>query len=242
MKMYKLSVTKGELKSLSDTEILFFVEIGRLLNEINILHKVTYFPRHDAKSTLEIKAYNLQTFVFLTISIGKLREAWDLIVNLFIKGKNSLCAQYEPLLEPEGKECFKSLKRYFGRENLIHKVRNITFHYDFKRTQQQLAKASDSHVFEMYLSENQGNCLYGMSFTLSLFSLSDLTNADDAKAALETVFNEAQEVSKWFTVFLNYCFLAIAKKHNLDVPLTEVEIRDKIKLSDFRLPFFVEPN
>ena len=127
MKVLKLALSKQEFERLSDEEQVLFIQIGMMLNEINILHKATYFCRRDGVTEIENKGQNAQSYYFLSVLVGKLCECWVALGKSFFG--SGLSREYEGRLSNKGRENLQHLKRYFGRNEWISDVRNrFSFH------------------------------------------------------------------------------------------------------------------
>jgi len=238
MKIYKVLVSKKELESLPEIELNFFIQACRMLNEINILHKITTFSNKESKSDAERRAQNSQSLSLLTILAGKLYEGWVLLEKIYFGAK--LSKAYHSLLPSEAVNSLNNLKFYFGKsDNLVKKVRNqIAFHYDSLEILEQFRKAPQDQVFEIYLSEYQGNCCYFMSNVLLLDAILEWTGISDPLKATDTFFKEVLSAARWFIEFLNHCLVTFAK-NNIEWDLEEIEIPDPPNIAEVAIPYFV---
>lgn len=235
MQLHKISITKTKLKSISEDEQIFFVQITNFLNDINILQKLVVFSNKEVEDDTVRKAQNSQSFFILSILAGKLWEGWQLLQ------KNSkLLRTYEPLLDSIGKESLKNLRKYFSKDNLINHVRSkFAFHYDSDEIKNEIQETSEDTVFELFLSENQGNCLYYMSNVLVSSAILSSIDKSDALKALDRFFFEILEETKMFHSFYNSCLVSIAEKH-LEKKYENVEIPEPPDIREVWLPYFVK--
>ena len=246
MKLYKLEIPKEHLTALPEKEMLFFVQIGTILNEIHILHKLTLFSNKEAETDVETRASNSQSFFLLLILSGKLFESWNVLQSLFFRGQSPLSNEYENLLPEEAKEDLDKIKNYFGRGNtLIHKIRNkFSFHYDQNEIKKALLNHPDDEPFEIYLSHSRGNCFYYASTMLIMNAVLESTGKDisDPESALIQFFDEVSNLAGWMLNFLNPCLLIVAKKLNRDQSQIKetVEIKNPPNPDDVFLPPFIK--
>ena len=110
MKLYKISIPKKKLRSLTERELLFLVQMGSILNEVNALERLILLSHKTPDNPIELKAQKYQSFFLLLLLIGKLWEIWQLLQNLYFKGQ--LSKEYESYLPDEAKESLKYIKKY----------------------------------------------------------------------------------------------------------------------------------
>ena len=78
-----------DVESLPDSELIFFIQACRILNDLNILHKTTTMSNKVVDSEIERKAQNSQTLSFFILLAGKLYEGWELVQASFFRSKLS---------------------------------------------------------------------------------------------------------------------------------------------------------
>ena len=98
MNLYKLKISKEHLTLLPEKEMLFFVQMGTMLNDIYILHKLIWFANKETKTEVETRANNSQSFFLLLILSGKFYEGWKVLQSLFFKGRMKLSREYDKYL------------------------------------------------------------------------------------------------------------------------------------------------
>lgn len=237
MELYKVSVDNKEFKSVPQKEVLFFVQAGAILNELNILHKLLYISNRSVKGTVETKAQNSQTLFILSILTGKLWESWRFLEKSFFATKIS--KDYDQLLPEEAKNQLIDLKFYFGKENLIKEVRKkLAFHYDAKEIERAVDEILKGDIPEFYLSEDQGNSYFYIADLIRLKTILDYTGISEAFEALDKFFTEVLNVAKLFILFLNHCLVVVARNHK-NWKLEKIHIKDPPKINDILLPYFV---
>ncbi len=77
----------------------------------------------------------------------------------------------------------------------------------------QIINAPDLESFEMYLSEEYGNCFYSIAHDLLNTSILEDIDSDDQTKAMKKYFQEIMDVTKWFLNFSQDCILVISKKY-----------------------------
>ena len=241
MKLYKISIPKRKLRSLTERELLFLVQMGSILNEVNALERLIFLSYKSPDNQIELKAQKYQSFFLLLLLIGKLWEIWRLLQNLYFKGQ--LSKEYESYLPQEGKDSLKYIKNYYSKKGAwLKRVRDkISFHYDLDSLRKEIDKMPDDAEFEMYLSEDQGNSLYISSGALTMFTLLEcIGDYMDPEYALKTYFSELGDLTKNIIVFFNYCMMCIGIKNKWDENiLEEVDIPDPPDIKNFVMPYFL---
>ena len=113
MEFYKKTFSKADFSSIPEQEKVLFVKITALLNELNILQKVTLLSYNNLNSPNDTikRAQLAQTNFFILLTIGKLNEGWKTITNNFFNSKIS--KEYSDLFDKETKEGIEYLKKYF---------------------------------------------------------------------------------------------------------------------------------
>lgn len=238
MKVFRGTILKEELEFLTKSELNFLIQACSILNEINILHKITLFSNKDVKTDAGRRAQNSQSLFLFIILTGKLWEGWELVEKAYFGTK--LSKTYHNLLPQEGIDRLSDLKSYFSKsDNLVKKVRNkIAFHYDSSEMLDQFRKAPKNEIFEIYLSESQGNCFYFLPSVLLLNAILEWTGISDSMKATDAFFSDVLTIARWFIDFLNLCVVTIAKK-NVQWKWEEIDIPDPVGIDEVVLPYFV---
>jgi hypothetical protein len=237
LKIYKLSIRKEGLSHIPEKEQILFLQIGVMLNEIQILYKVTYFCNKKGLTEIEAKGQITQSFFFHSILVGKLWECWEVLRKTFFSG--TLSKEYAQILSSDGNVSINKLKKYFGRNQWMSKVRNkISFHHDQTEIQKQIKLMPDDKLLEIYLGEAQGNSLHYGSSILHLAGVLGWIDESDEKGAIGRYLSETQSVAGDFLEFLNHLLVALTKKY-LNLKFEENEIPDPPSCGELYLPFFV---
>jgi hypothetical protein len=243
MKLFKVEIPKSKLSSIPEDERVFFVLFGALLNDLSMFQKLMIFSTNP-KTTNQVErtAQISQTLCLARFQIGILSEGWQLLQQKFFG--TGLSKKYEPLLSEPIKENFDKLKDFFsGKDNWMTSVRNnFCFHYPSSEEIKKLIdEAPASEIFEIYMSEYFGNCLFSMSNTLINFGILKAMEKPDTQTAMDRWLQDAMKVARWFGDFLGECLLIIANKH-LGLKSYEVEIPEPPDINEVTLPYFIKGN
>jgi len=252
----KFSIPFKTIKSLPEQERVAFVYLSRALNEINMLYKLSFRFIKKPQDEIERTAQETQQFLLFVILIGKLWETWKLLQKVFFTGPSKEYEQYladtSNITDPQERSfCEKAryslekLKKYFGKENIINKIRNeAAFHYAPDVMKRVINKFKDNGKFDIYLPQAQGNARYQTPNIIFKACIIDLVNKDDKlteKQAWNQAKNEVDEVTEYLINFLGH-YLGFIAAEKIDVNKWEKkEFRvPLVKPQDFYLPYFFD--
>jgi len=241
MELLKLEISKSKLLSVPKNERVFFVQAGNLLNDLSMLQKLALFTTNTKTTNKTVRtAQNLQALYLIRIQAGKLDEGWELLhKNYFGAG---LSKNYDRMLSQSEEQCLDNIKKYFNsNRNLISLVRDYTFHY-FTSSEQILQLIDDappSEIFEVFMSDYYGNCVFSMSNVLITFAILKSTGITHTEKAMRKLLRDVNEVTKWFGHFLGGCLLIFVKEH-LGLKSTKVDIPEPSDINEVALPFFIK--
>ena len=242
MELLKFEIPMSKLSSISKGEKAFFVQICNFLNDLSILQKLTLFSTSKkATNAIERTAQNIQTLSLLRIQAGKLHEGWKILHRNFFK--KGFSQKYLDKLTPSEKHSYDKVRIYFDdKKNLISWIRNnFAFHYFTEpRTIKKLFdKVSDSEIFEIFVSEFYGNCVFSMSNTLLTFAILKYTGITDTEKAMGKLLGDVTRITSWFGHFLGRFLVVFAEKH-LGLKSTPVEIPEPPDINEVTLPYFIK--
>ena len=237
-----LNIPTASWDTLEENEQTFFIQITHLLNEINILRKLTLISSGNALNSsdeVERRGHYCQTQFFLRMLAGKLNEGWEMLQRDFWGTKLSI--DYEKKLSQPGQSSLKKLKQYFSANNNIKLIRNqFAFHYDSEEIKEIIKEIPPSEVPHLIFAEHRINCLYSLSDIIVNWAILRSINPTDPKRALETLIDEIViGVSSYFQEFGFACIEIIVNKLGLMNKSKEIEIPDPPSIDDVKLPYFV---
>jgi hypothetical protein len=227
-----------------EAERAFLLLAGHMQNELNSLHKVFAWCLHgqDQESPIEKLANGVQAQIYARLLAGKLLEAWNALGTAFFGARIS--QRIEASLDPVAREALAKLKIYFGKSNLIYRVRNsFAFHYTAEEFEHHWAKVADNPNFEIVLGGTVGNNLDIASELVINRAVVNSTNQQDESAALQTFFDEVQSTAGHFTAFLEGAILMLLESV-LPSPLVSQSrtesIEPRFAFEDVAIPHFYD--
>ncbi len=241
MELLKFEIPKSKLLSVPKNEQVFFVQAGNLLNDLSMLQKLSIFTTNTEDTNKTVRtAQNLQALCLIRIQAGKLDEGWQLLHKNYFGAV--LSEKYDRMLSQSEKQCLDNIKKYFNNNrNLISLVRDYTFHYFTLSEQisQLIDDAPISEIFEVFMSDYFGNCVFSMSNVLTTFAILKSTGITNTEEAMRKLLRDVNEVTQWFGHFLGGCLLIFVKEH-LGLKSTKVDIPEPPDINEVALPFFIK--
>lgn len=245
MIIHKISIPKKKLEDMPERERALFFGLGHLANEINILQKhfLWCIPKTDKEE--EQWAALTQSLVLSKVLAGKLYEGWSLIEKSFFNSK--LSKEYESRLSEDGATALNSLRQYFNQKkegNLISKVRNkFAFHYDIHEISKRFKTLSETNELSILLGQECGNSLYYASEIIMIHSLIEEIGTDDPQEAIDQLFDDITNVSRWQMDFIEAALAIVIDTHMgetlEDLGAQKIKIAASENLDSIRIPFFV---
>jgi|LQYC01.1.fsa_nt_gi hypothetical protein len=174
MNIDKYVIPKNKLLSFSKEKRNFFILLGHMQNEINILLKCILF-KLDFDTTNEPQHMGDMSYslMFLRLMASKLFAAWEILTK---KGKNKKIPEWlEPILPPEIKDMWKKFIDYFNNpKNNLKVIRNkFGFHYDKEIIDYgfQNLTIREERDLKLFLTEKVGNSLNTLSDVIIFASI-----------------------------------------------------------------------
>lgn len=240
-KLFKYKIDKGALSKIDKEERSFFFALGHVANEINILNKQTVWSG-EFKSDDDwcVKGQITLSLFFHRTLAGKLNEANELIRQSFLSKKFS--KDYVALSDSETKEVLEQIKKYFGKSNIVNKIRNShAFHYSSEDFSGNCEEVPDE--LELFLHKTQGNSLYYASELMATYAMMKSCGEDDFSKLFGDIVNELISVSKLILSF-SHLFMSmfmVKYSENISSPTPEeLELGELPKFSQVNIPWFIE--
>ena len=236
--IHTIKIEKSVIEKMTEHERKFFIVSGHVLNEINFFGKILLWtiPHNKCESKLHDQASATQQLASAKVLAGKLYESWGVIQKLYLKTK--LSSETDDLLEEESKKALIELKKYFGKQNLIASIRNkFSFHYDYNDLNSAFSEMAENEDWNIYLSEQNSNCLYYLSELVVNQSMLKAIDAIDQATALSRIITELIDFSGKFIDFLSGYINAMSDKY-FQIHMNDTQIVEGPKLIEVTVPYF----
>lgn len=240
MKLNKITINKKQLSLIPERERTLLIQIGHLSNEISFFHKLLIISYKKSDSDIERKVHTSQASIIARVYIGKLFEGWQILKENFID--TELFKEYEPKLPDPGRLALQNLMKYFGTRNLIVKIRNnFSFHFPSQKLlKRQFEMIEDSAEFLIFIAEEIANSHYYMSEEIVSQAMLNMVDAGTLQEAMDIIYRDLLEVSKWLVDFNGNCLVAILDRYfELDqFEIEAIEVGEPPKINEITIPFF----
>ena len=243
MLLQRWSISSKLIAAMPDSERALFFLLGHAINEINVFNKLFYLSnQYDQSKKWEQHAHVTLGMALARALVGKLLEAWNLLGTAYFASKLSLT--YGSKLDANAQSALKELGRYFGRENLINKVRNsFAFHYEVKDVRAVLSSELNADELVSYMGETNANTVHYFSEYAINYAMLGSISADPADA-MSRLMAESQKVVGWFNDAAQAIMFTLAETYLLaedgTISTNEVEIGQVPVAEDLEIPFFIE--
>lgn len=241
MKIRTYTISKQALTAMPAKERDFFLLAGHFANEIIFLSKLLAITRVRASEKILEKTELIQALIVQKIFAGKLCEGWTMIERYYYG--TGISKTYDKFLETRSKESLTNLKRYFGKQNRIKKVRNsYSFHYSPGKIEPTIKKMEDGDEFDMYIADTNINTLYYMSESVINKAMFHELEPNDPQNSFANFYQDIVDISGLLLTFIHNFMKVAAGRHFVQTesnPVSEEIGIDPVSLEDLRLPFFV---
>lgn len=244
MRLHHFKLRRETLESVPDAERTLLVLLGHAANELSVLTKLFHFcatPADEAEVLMQ--ARNAQALVLGRLLTGKIYECWQLLQSAYFGSQVS--RTYAPLLDPAPSAAIDSLGRYFGRDNVIERVRNrFAFHYSPDQVPLGFAKLIDGDSLDIYLSETNANTLYSFAESVTGRALMESIDPADHSRSVGTLIDETTDAIGWLNEAIAGIFTTCFRRHiggNIyELGAKPLDIEGAPDWKSVAIPYFVE--
>lgn len=236
MKIHTIHVPKAKLEKIPEIERAFYVHIGHLRHELMVLKKLLELSAKESPENPVLRDVGLsQQFIISRLIAGKVWEGWELTRKAYFSTKLSLTIGSD--LPEDTKEALAALKKYFGKKNIIDRMRNeFAFHYDPLRIRTQLSLIEETDELKIYIADTE-DVFFQLSEIIVGSAMLEAVQPGDFVVAAEKFFKEIMNLSSQLVDFCDGCLHHMIKKY-IGYQSEEAEIPDPPRCDDLRLPFF----
>lgn len=242
MKIHSIPVPKTKLDKIPEIDRAFYFHMGHLRNEVMVLMKLLDWSSNTATDNPILTDVKVsQTFILSALLAGKLCGGWELIGKAYFATKLSLSIGSG--LPDKARLSLEGLKKYFGKKNLIHGVRNaFAFHYDLTAIRAQLSAVEETDDLRIYVAKTSANVFYQMSEIIVGSAMLEAIEPGDFLAATKRFTKEVMDVSLRFIDFCDGCLEHMSDQYlgvtAEELNAEEVEIPEPPNRNELHIPFF----
>jgi len=244
MQLHHIKLTKEQLDSIPEVERTLLVLLAHAANELSVLGKVFHFAIKDpGDDPVLIEARNAQALTFGRILSGKIFECWQLLRRAFFQ--TQLSREYEVLFDDQSRAALSALKKYFGKQNIIEKVRNkFAFHYAPDQNAPGYATLGEGDVLDIYLAQKNANTLYVFAETIAGRALMECIDPIDHSRSIAALIDETSAAIRWLDEVIAACMLTCLNRYVggdlYTLGANVVEVVGAPDSQDVAIPYFIE--
>jgi len=190
VRIHHIGLSKERLGQIPAAERNLFVLLGHAANEVGVLAKLFHYcaGNHSEEPILE-KAEHTQALLLARLLTGKIYEFWNLLQTGYFR--SVLSRTYHDALDDEARSALDAMKRYFGQDNLVARVRNgHAFHYDVQQIENGFQTVLESEPLDICLSEPNANSLYAFADTIAGRAMLEAICPSDPEKAFAMLISE----------------------------------------------------
>lgn len=243
VRIHHIVLSKEQLSKIPEPERNLFVLLGHSANEVNVLAKLFHFcaGNHSKEPLLE-KAAHTQALLLGRLLTGKIYEFWQLMQTGYFA--NPLSRTYHEALDSEARSALDAMKRYFGRDNLVARVRNgHAFHYDVKQIADGFRTVVEGDALDIYLSDMNANSLYAFADKIAGRAMLEDIRLGDPAAAFGMLVSETSRAIGWINILTGTLMVTCLERNlgrNLYSSAAVIELEGVPSSQAVSIPYFVE--
>jgi len=241
--LYKAKLRKLDFLKIPPAERNLFIVLGVMISEFHTLNKILIFILNQNVDNDEIKrkARSVQFFQIAPILIGKINEGWNVVTKCYFGSQ--LSKSIHPHLDRAAQQSVDELKKYFGKSNLVNRIRNMySFHYPVD-TDDTLRKIGGREDWNLYISDLNINCLFHGCNIVTMFGMLESIDPASIEKASHELIDDLKAMLGHFDEFTSSYMNYVAKKylgHSIKrLNIRRLQIENLQSLRKVELPYFV---
>lgn len=244
VRIHQITLSRKQLDAVPEHERRLLVLMAHADNELNVLSKLFHFStKAESKTPIQMQARNTQAMVLGRVLTGKIYECWNLMQSAFFR--SGISKKFESQFDAEASEALDGLKRYFGRDNLIARVRNgHAFHYSTDQIDAGYRTLVDGDPLEVYLAKSNANTLYTFGDTIAGRAMLEDIRPGDHKRAFEMLVEETARavarINEVIGAVMAICFKTYLGGDLYALGAKDIEIEGAPGSQSVSIPYFVE--
>ncbi|MBD9359270.1 hypothetical protein [Methylomonas fluvii] len=244
IQLHHFELTKAQLNQMPEPERNLLVMLAHAANEISVLAKLFHFCSGN-RSDIPVleRAENSQALLLGRLLTGKLYEFWNLLQTGYFA--SALSRTYDTAIDDAGRNALVSMRRYFGRDNLIARVRNHhAFHYDIEQIQNGFRSLADGEPLDIYLAQANANSLFAFADTIAGRAMLEAIAPGDPARAFSGLISETSRAVGWVNVVIGSLMVACLERNlggNLySLGARTIDIEGAPSSQVVQIPYFIE--
>lgn len=183
------------------------------------------------------------THLTICMSAARLIEAKSLLNRERFKEARD---EIHPRMGVEGLEAHRKINKYFGKENMLHSLRNkVAFHFDLDVAERAMNGIHEDQEIADYHATTFGNAFYGSGAILTAFQIATIAGVHNGADHFDNLLDEVRTAAHWFEIYAAE-YLICSAQHYMGADIHKME-EEKINVDvpsiiDVQLPYFMDDN
>jgi hypothetical protein len=197
--LYPVSLTLEEFQTVQEDERIFYLKIGMVTNEVNMLSKMALFSLSNTKEgDVYNRAASALALLQLRMLAGRLYEAREVITT----GYKPLKVRYESKMKGDGNRAYSKINGYFHNpDNLVKAMRHkLAFHTDHDAFAEGVSLIQEDDELTDYMCVERGNSLFWSGELAVIATLKHLTGLE-GEAIYRKLMDDMFSLSRAVTDF-----------------------------------------
>jgi len=245
MEIFRVQLKKDELLRIPESERELLVAVAHLQNEIRFLLRAVLWSTDFSSNNESIVHGQVSLSMFFTkILAGKLREGWKLFQTCYFS-KREIASDFEKNGSSEALAALAELKRYFRKNNLLHRLRNdFAFHFSPAEVQRELEETTDD--LDLYVDaekDTTANTLYYFAEVLANRAATKSTGLEFGPEAVAQLNSEVTSVAEMYSRMNNGIIRYVINKYKPSIwrgSAQLIEFEELPSCAALRFPWFVD--
>jgi hypothetical protein len=245
LELRKYVISPEKILEMPSEERSLMLWCGHIHNElVTLLGMYRAVANTPCNSATEREANVMQLMTVTKLIAGKLWEGWNLLRKGFFG--TALSNEYQQLLDEDATNALALLGVYFGKENMLGKLRNsFSFHYDFDKLKA-LPEGWDTPPEELtfYVAPVPAISFFSISESIVTKSMYLQIGAGSMDEGVRKLWDDLSLVINPMIGLCLGIFLVMVKQHIGDhnqIDHVVVGVLDPPKREEIVAPFFVVP-
>jgi hypothetical protein len=244
LEIHHITLSKEQLAGIPVQERNLFILLGHAANEVGVLAKLFHYcaGNHFEEPILE-KAELTQAMLLGRLLTGKIYEFWKLMQNGYFG--TGLSKTYRDILDEEARSTLEAMKRYFGQDNLIARVRNgHAFHYDVQQIEDGFRAVVEGEALDIFLSKSNANSLYAFSDTIAGRAMLEAICPADPANAMNLLIVETSRAVAWINAVTGGLMMKCLERYLggdlYSLGAEVITLKDAPSSQTVSIPYFVQ--
>lgn len=235
LKLYRIEFSQGDFAKLPKPEQIFLLRLANIRNDLRHIFYMCVVAERGTKagSRIEKKVAVHQLLFYLRLIYGTLEEGWKVIHKAW--DGQRLHETLESLLDDDGRNALRTIRRYFSGPNLARTIRDtFAFHYDSDALEPPLARRPSAQVCEIISGMQRGNIFHAFAediraeaMLMTVRTGQEEWSEPEIRSSIIKLYKGYQEIDRAFIKFSDEILVGLTKRIGSKAqPFTQTDLTD----------------